>query len=128
MNPTFLVEKRKAPKHRKDPRVKLVIKYMAEGMSVMEGGLAAGFTEKHMRSQIYKPATGGQSPADYIKQQVARRTANARERAAVHTDVITGSLVEIMSASPADIFPTIRSLRRRKRMGWTCPYQKLHSA
>jgi hypothetical protein len=113
----LLVEKKKTPKHRKDPRVKQVIKHMAEGMGLMEAGLAAGFSEKHMRSQIYKPATGGQSPADYIKQQVARRMANARERAAVHTDTITGSLVEIMTASPADILPENEILKRAKENG-----------
>lgn len=111
------MEKEKAPKYRKDPRVKQVIHYMAEGMSLMEAGLAAGFSEKHMRNQIYKPATGGQSPADYVKSQVVRRTANARERAAVHTDVITGSLVEIMSAWPGDILPDHPILAKAKANG-----------
>jgi hypothetical protein len=110
-------EKKKAPRHRKDPRVKQVIEYMAQGMSLMEAGLAVGFSEKHLRSQIYKPATGGQSPADFIKSQVAKRTASARSQAAVHTDVITGSLVEIMSASPADILPDHPILAKAKANG-----------
>lgn len=113
----LLVGKKKAPRHRKDPRVKQVIKLMDEGMSLMEAGLAAGFSEKHMRSQIYKPATGGESSANYIKQQVARRSANARERAPVHTDTIVGSLVEIMQASPADVLPDHPVLQKAKENG-----------
>lgn len=52
-----------------------------------------------------------------VKAAAARRQADARGKAAVHTDVIVGSLVEILSASPADILPNHPILAKAKENG-----------
>lgn len=100
------------PKHKRDPRIKQIIKYMLSGMSLRDAGLASGYSENYMRQSIYR--SGG---ADYIKEQVARRAADARSKAAIHTDTIVGSLVEIMQASPADILPDHPVLQKAKENG-----------
>lgn len=103
-------EKRKfVPKHERDPRIKQVIKNMLSGMTLREAGLAAGYKENYMQGPIYR-----YGQADYIKTQVARRMTDARSKAAIHTDAIVGSLVEIMQGSPADILPEHEILRRAK--------------
>lgn len=100
------------PKHKRDPRIKQVIKNMMKGMSLTEAGLAAGYSDNYMRHSVYQYGT-----ADYIKAQVARRMTDARAKAAIHTDAIVGSLVEIMQASPADILPDHPVLQKAKENG-----------
>lgn len=105
-------ERRMLPKHKRDPRIKQVIKNMLSGMTLNDAGLAAGYSENYMRSSVYNYGT-----ADYIKAQVARRMTDARAKAAIHTDSIVGSLVEIMQASPADILPDHPVLQKAKENG-----------
>lgn len=97
------------PKHKRDPKVKQVIKNMLSGMTLREAGLAAGYSENYMKGGVYQYGT-----ADYIKTQVARRMTDARSKAGIHTDAIVGSLVEIMQASPADILPDHPILQKAK--------------
>lgn len=110
-------KKKRPPKVKRDPRVKEAIRLVESGMSLKEAMTTAGFSEHFTRSAAYKQTASGQSTADYIKSQVARRMSDARAKAAIHTDSIVGSLVQIMEGSPADILPENEILARARENG-----------
>jgi hypothetical protein len=85
---------------------------MIEGKSMLQAATEAGYSKSHARSHLYSSPTG-----DWIKKQVEYRMKSAMSKSAIHTDTITGSLVEIMLASPADIFPENAILQRARENG-----------
>lgn len=85
---------------------------MLEGKTMERAALDAGYSPSHARKHLYSTTTG-----KWIKDEVDRRMKDAMGKAAVHTDVITGSLVEIMMASPADILPENEILQRARKNG-----------
>lgn len=93
-------------------RAKKAVRNILAGQSFKEAGINAGYSKSYMSSPIYKTGT-----ADWIKEQVARRHREAAEKAGVHTDVIVGHLVEIMSASIADVMPDHPALQEAKTRG-----------
>lgn len=92
-----------------DPRIVQIADSIMEGTSMREASSAAGLSKTYMAKKNSGP--------DLIRAEVAQRQAEARARAPVHTDTIVGSLVEIMSASPADVLPDHPILAKAKANG-----------
>lgn len=85
---------------------------MLGGKSMEQAALDAGYSKQFARKAIYSKPVG-----EWIKTEVHRRMNEAMSKAAVHTDAITGSLVEVMMASPADILPNHPILVRARENG-----------
>jgi hypothetical protein len=100
------------PKGPGSVRARKAVEGMLEGKSLRKASLEAGFSKYYCNSKLYNGATG-----EWIKKEVARRQKQAMERSNIHTDAITGSLVEIMQASPADILPEHPLLIRARQNG-----------
>lgn len=93
-------------------RAKKTVALMMEGETMEKAAVKAGFSPQHARKHLYSTPTGA-----WIRDEVNRRMNEAMGKAAVHTDAITGSLVEVMMASPADILPDHPILVRARQNG-----------
>ncbi len=93
-------------------RAKKAVAGMLEGKTMEQAAVDAGFSRQHARKHLYSTPTG-----KWIREEASRRMNEAMSKAAVHTDAITGSLVEVMLASPADILPDHPILVRARQNG-----------
>lgn len=83
-----------------------------QGKSRHKAYLDAGYAPTSAKTLPYNPLENSR-----IRELMHERSKRAQERASIHTDSITGALVEIMEASPADILPTNKVLLEAKRNG-----------
>jgi hypothetical protein len=83
-----------------------------QGKSRHRAYLDAGYAPSSAKTLPYDPLENSR-----IRELMHERSKRAQEKASIHTDVITGALVEIMEASPADILPTNKVLLEAKRNG-----------
>lgn len=93
-------------------KAKKTVAGMLDGKTMEQAARDAGYSAQFARKAIYSKPVG-----DWIKTEVHRRMNEAMSKAAVHTDAITGSLVEVMMASPADILPDHPILVRARQNG-----------
>lgn len=94
------------------PKAKKVLAGMLEGKPMEQAAIDAGYAPQYAKSGFYSSLT-----AEWVKDEVNKRMSQAMSKAAIHTDAITGSLVEIMLASPADILPDHPILQRARENG-----------
>jgi len=85
---------------------------IAQGKSPLQAAMDAGYTESSARTMLYKP-----SENSALWNTIEQRRKELITKAQVHTDEITGSLVEIMQGSIADLLPHSKALRQAKRKG-----------
>lgn len=85
---------------------------IAQGKSPHKAYLDAGYAPSSAKSHPYNPQENAR-----IREIMRERSKRAQEKASIHTDSITGALVEIMEASPADILPTNKVLAEARKNG-----------
>lgn len=103
----------KKPKRSRKPTEKQVLAHegVIQGKSRHQAYLDAGYSPSVAKTMPYRAENVR------IRELMHERSKRAQERASIHTDSITGALVEIMEASPADILPTNKVLLEAKRNG-----------
>jgi hypothetical protein len=94
------------------PRAKKVVAGLLEGKSIKQAGIDAGYSQSYANSKLSTSPT-----FEWVKKQVARRMKDSMSKAAIHTDAIVGTYVEIMQASIADVLPENEVLARAKENG-----------
>lgn len=79
-------------------RARKTVEGILEGKPMMTAAIEAGYSPVYAKSHLYHSET-----AKWIHDEVERRQREAMKKAAVHTDVIVGHLVEIATASISDV-------------------------
>lgn len=88
------------------------VKHMLEGDNFQTAAVKAGYSKGYAESNIYATFT-----YEWVKKEVAKRQQRALDKAGVHTDTLVGMLVEIASASPADVLTESAVLQQARLMG-----------
>lgn len=94
------------------PKAKKVLAEMMDGKTMQDAAESAGYKTGYARTKFYSSPT-----ADWVKREFDRRMKAAMAKSAIHTDVITGALVEILMGSAADILPENEILQRARENG-----------
>lgn len=90
----------------------LLAEGIAQGKNHIQAALDAGYAPSTAKSIISKLPTQAK-----LAPLLEKRRQELKEKAGIHTDEITGSLVEIMQGSIADLLPHSKALRAAKRKG-----------
>jgi hypothetical protein len=97
---------------RDESRARKIVGHMLEGDNFQTAAKKSGYTKGYAASHIYATAT-----YEWVKEEVAKRQRRALEKSGVHTDTLVGMLVEIASASPADVLTESDLLTQARARG-----------
>jgi len=100
------------PPRKRKPTKKQVLaaEGVAQGKSLHRAYRDAGYAPSTAKSLPYNAQENTR-----IRELMHERSKRAQEKASIHTDAITGALVEIMEASPADILPLNKVLAEARK-------------